>query len=454
MSFIGAFALTHAATQTTRQRLAFARIEPADIATLKKVWLFIEPQLDRILDGFYRHVRTDEGLGRMIGDREPALKAAQKRHWQGLFNSGFSDAYFESSYRIGNTHYRIGLEPRWYIAAYQYVTDALAELIVSHYRFNNKQSAAALVAVNKAVFIDLDIAISTYQDAVVGELNRKNTVIETAIGEFEIRLDEILRNVNRSTDDLGTTSQVLSSVVTIAQTSSESVASIAQRSSMDVSSVASASEEMSKAIQEIASQVHGASHGIRTVAQMAGTSSQEVAQLSTSVLKIGEILQLIQGIASQTNLLALNATIEAARAGDAGKGFAVVATEVKQLADQTARATTEIAKQIQDIQQSTGKAVDSIGRIVESIGDVEATATAIAAAMEEQSTATNEITASIHSVSNGAAELSGNVESLNSAVGDTGEATSKVDQATRMLNEQSEDLSRYVDGFFKTLRAG
>ncbi|MDC7677330.1 globin-coupled sensor protein [Asticcacaulis machinosus] len=446
--------MTHAATQTTRQRLAFARIEAADIATLKRVWVFIEPQLDRILDGFYRHVRTDEGLGRMIGDREPALKAAQKRHWQGLFNSGFSDEYFQSSYRIGNTHYRIGLEPRWYIAAYQYVTDALAEIIVNHYRFNTKQSAAALVAVNKAVFIDLDIAISTYQDAVVGELNRKNTVIETAIGEFEVRLDEILKNVNRSTDDLGNTSQVLNSVVTVAQTSSESVASIAQRSSMDVSSVASASEEMSKAIQEIASQVHGASHGIRTVAQMAGTSSQEVGQLSTSVLKIGEILQLIQGIASQTNLLALNATIEAARAGDAGKGFAVVATEVKQLADQTARATTEIAKQIQDIQQSTGKAVESIGRIVESIGDVEATATAIAAAMEEQSTATNEITASIHSVSNGAAELSGNVESLNSAVGDTGEATAKVDQATRMLNEQSEDLSRYVDGFFKTLRAG
>ncbi|WP_415500076.1 methyl-accepting chemotaxis protein [Asticcacaulis taihuensis] len=160
---------------------------------------------------------------------------------------------------------------------------------------------------------------------------------------------------------------------------------------MDSQSVAAAAEELTKSIQEISSQISGASAGIRSVVHMAETSSTEVSQLSGAVDKIGDILGMIQGIASQTNLLALNATIEAARAGDAGKGFAVVATEVKALADQTARATTEISQHIKEIRGSTDRAVASIGDIVNAITDVEASNTSIAAAVEEQSTATNEI---------------------------------------------------------------
>jgi methyl-accepting chemotaxis protein len=438
---------------TYQHRLDFARITPEDTALLRQIWPRIAPALPRILTAFYAHITREPHLAAMIGTHESRLQGAQSRHWNMLFTSGFSQDYFDNALRIGQTHHRIGLEPRWYIAGYQFVLDELTATLTAAYRFKPKALTRALIAVNKAVFLDLDIAISTYQAASEGAILEKARKTETAIDQFRGEFETIVSQVSERSSSLQSTSRDLGQVADSAQSTSETVADVASRASMDSQSVAAAAEELTKSIQEISSQISGASAGIRSVVHMAETSSTEVSQLSGAVDKIGDILGMIQGIASQTNLLALNATIEAARAGDAGKGFAVVATEVKALADQTARATTEISQHIKEIRGSTDRAVASIGDIVNAITEVESSNTSIAAAVEEQSTATNEIAVSIQHVSDASSSLSEHIVSLNSAVKQTQMATESVDESAQSLAAQSGELTRHAEQFFVNLRA-
>ena len=169
--------------------------------------------------------------------------------------------------------------------------------------------------------------------------------------------------------------------------------------------------------------------------------------------RIGEVVRLIGDIAGQTNLLALNATIEAARAGEAGRGFAVVAAEVKELANQTARATAEIGQQITQIQGATGQAVQAIGGITMRIQEISSVATSIAAAVEEQGAATQEIVRNVAQAATGTGEVTSNITGVARAAEDTGAAASQVLGAAGELSRQSEYLSVEVARFLQTVRA-
>lgn len=174
-------------------------------------------------------------------------------------------------------------------------------------------------------------------------------------------------------------------------TNAQGVAAAAAQALSNVRSVSAVSERLSGAIAEISRQVNTAT-GITGRAVTAATGAEEIiSQLAHSVEHVGEVTRMIATIARQTNLLALNATVEAARAGEAGKGFTVVAGEVKTLANQTAHATREIARQIADIQAATGTAVEAVQGIAQAIRDVEAVSSAIAIAVEQQSISTTEI---------------------------------------------------------------
>jgi methyl-accepting chemotaxis protein len=164
------------------------------------------------------------------------------------------------------------------------------------------------------------------------------------------------------------------------------------------------------------------------------------------------VVELITSIADQTNLLALNATIEAARAGDAGKGFAVVAAEVKNLANQTAKATEEIGGQIGGIQASTKDAVGAIGEIGRIIGEINQTSSAIAAAVEEQGAATQEIARNVEQASKGTGEVATNVVEVTKAANETGQAAAQVLEAAGELSKQSEGLGKSIDDFLVELK--
>jgi methyl-accepting chemotaxis protein len=175
--------------------------------------------------------------------------------------------------------------------------------------------------------------------------------------------------------------------------------------------------------------------------------------LAAAVQKIGQVVALINNIASQTNLLALNATIEAARAGESGKGFAVVASEVKILANQTAKATDEISSQITAIQDATKVSVQSIQGVNDRISKVSATAAAIAAAVEEQGVATREIARNVSEAAKGTTEVTANISGVSDAAQQAGAAANRMLASASDLNHHSEALKSQVEAFLREVRA-
>jgi methyl-accepting chemotaxis protein len=222
----------------------------------------------------------------------------------------------------------------------------------------------------------------------------------------------------------------------------------------NVSAVAGAAEELSASVQEIGRQVRQSAGAVEQTGQRTEKSITEIESLAAATQRIDGVLQLIQAIAEQTNLLALNATIEAARAGDAGRGFAVVAHEVKALAGQTAKATEEIGQNVSLIQSSTRNAVDAVREIGTAVREINDITSNIAGAVGQQDAATREISVNAQSAAQGNETLVSNIVSLRDAIGETNIAAGSVLSASSELTAMAETLSREVEKFFQSLRAG
>src|SRR3954467_14523787 len=240
-----------------------------------------------------------------------------------------------------------------------------------------------------------------------------------------------------------------SNAETTRQTAAAATAS--NQASTNVETVASATEELTASINSIAQQVTRSAEIAAKASDEARRTNTVVEGLASGTLKIGEVVTLIQNIASQTNLLALNATIEAARAGEHGRGFAVVASEVKALANQTAKATEEISTQIQDIQNATGEAVSAIQAIGGTIAEIDEISNEIAAAVDQQGAATKEIAGNVQQAANGTRDVNSNILSVSRASEQAANATSKLLDAANGLSSQSDRLKSEVATFVGSL---
>jgi methyl-accepting chemotaxis protein len=281
----------------------------------------------------------------------------------------------------------------------------------------------------------------------------RQQAIEGYIGEFENQVRGTLTQLGDASSQMRTTSDGMSKVSTQTNASVQVAAKASSEASVNVQSVASAAEQLSASINDISRQAaHAAGIASRAVNQARSTDGT-VQGLAKTANRIGEVVGLINDIASQTNLLALNATIEAARAGEAGRGFAVVASEVKSLASQTAKATDDISEQIADMQKVAGDAIEAIKGIGGIIGEVNEVATAIAAAVEQQGAATQEITRSTQQAAQGTRNVSDNIIGVSAGADAAGAAAQNVKTASEMLGAQTEQLRGQVDAFLGRIRA-
>jgi PAS domain S-box-containing protein len=282
---------------------------------------------------------------------------------------------------------------------------------------------------------------------------QRRTDMHRLANDFEAAVGEIIEVVAAASTELESTASALTHTAESTQQLSVAVAASSEEASANVQSVAAATEEMASSIGEIGRQIANSTRISQDAVNQARQTDGRIAELTTAATRIGDVVELINSIASQTNLLALNATIEAARAGDAGRGFAVVASEVKALAAQTAQATSEIGSQIAEIQSATADSVAAIKSIGTTIGDISQVTSAIAAAIEEQGAATNEISRNVQQAAEGTSQTSASIVEVNRGAAETGSACSQVLASAQSLSSESGRLKLEVQKFLATVRA-
>ena len=285
------------------------------------------------------------------------------------------------------------------------------------------------------------------KSAALSEQERRRVEIETEIRAFRETVAAVLQTVTESTAALK------SIAITLSESSgrtSERTAGAVQTSneaSANMTAAAGAAEELIASIGEIGRQISQAAEVASHSVVEAQTTNEQMTRLTDTVQEIGEVVNLIRNIAGQTNLLALNATIEAARAGEAGRGFAVVASEVKSLAVQTAKATEQIASQIEAVQSSTRVAVDAIRRNTERMREIDGYTSAVALSLQQQDSATDEISHNVASAAHGAKGMVTVLDEVTRGVGDTRNAAGKVLEASETVEAAATGLQRRIEGF-------
>ena len=277
--------------------------------------------------------------------------------------------------------------------------------------------------------------------------------LERVIAAFNERSARVTAAVARAAEHVQAQARRLTEMAQQSRTNLAAVGGAAVDTTGNVQAVAGAVEELSAAVVDVNRRVvKSADVSKRAVAETEQTSLT-MRSLVEAAQRIGNIVKVIQDIASQTNLLALNATIEAARAGDAGKGFAVVAGEVKTLANQTTRATEEIQAQVGSIQGETARAVTAIESIGKTVGEMSDIATAIASAMEQQGATSHHIARNMSQAADSTREVSAKVTTVGQAAETTSVAASELQAASDDLRQQAAQLEADMQGFLSEVRA-
>ena len=282
----------------------------------------------------------------------------------------------------------------------------------------------------------------------------RERVLQGIADQFERTVGEVVTGVVTASSQLQATATLMATTAEDASARTGEASSAMQEANLGATAAAAASDEFAMSIGEISRQAASSAELAREASISARRADSTISALSASAKEVGQIVELIQTIAQRTNLLALNASIEAARGGEAGRGFAVVASEVKELANQTSRATEKVADQIRAMQSTTGASVSALRDIAAQIESLETTAVSIASAVDQQSVAGHDLARSIDLAARGTEKVAGHVENVRALSLSTGAAASQVLSSATSLESQAATLRTQVQSFLSRVRAG
>ncbi|WP_228932404.1 methyl-accepting chemotaxis protein [Roseibium aggregatum] len=338
--------------------------------------------------------------------------------------------------------------------------NAMEELASGHVDVNlpAAKGSVEIAAMARTVSVFQDNAVERQRLAAASEeenaqRDARVARLESLIANFEATVGQALESLDRSTSDLTQTSAAVEAAADDVAQQADRAGNAVRVAAENVNSAASASEELAASINEISNQASNSTTVAKKAVASAEGTSQTMGQLSRAADRIGEVMGLIRDIANQTNLLALNATIEAARAGEAGKGFAVVAAEVKQLADQTSRATEDIASQVEAIQMSSSHALEAIDEVTGIISEMEGLASAVASAVIQQDAAVQSIAKNVVDASTRSHEGAECMTAVGSATEHARATGGEVEQLATSLSEQAALIRSEISNFLSGVRA-